>query len=356
MLFVFAILAFVQISFWISIWIGIRRTTCDSSIEKPGESRPVSVVVAVRDEVAAIDTLLDSLSDQVHPDFEVILVDDGSGDGSVDLISDRCDRDPRFRIVKNPNNRRGKKGAVSTGIAEARFDLIVLTDADCRPGPEWLSAIARAHGERAEIVVGYGPYSREKSMLNRLIRYETLATAMMTAGAIGFGHPYMAVGRNLSYPREVANMVGRRSRGTSLLSGDDDLLVQEASKSGFPVRYLLDPGSFVESDAPSTFRAWFRQKRRHVSASRSYRIPAAAALVAFHGSSLSCWIAPLVIGLPGVFFLVVKFAAQWPAVASAASRFGEKGLVALLPLLDLMWLVMLLVVSPVGVVFPPKKW
>jgi len=276
MLFVFAVSAFAQIFFWIAIWIGIRRADGEKGGNTPpGGSRPVSVIVAVRDGGEILPELLDALAHQDHSVFEVVVVDDGSNDRSSDLVSDWRDGDPRFRLVENPVDRSGKKGAVSTGIGEARHDLIALTDADCRPGRGWLSAVARAHGESAAIVVGYGPYSREKSILNSLIRYETFATAMMTAGAIGLGYPYMAVGRNLSYPKEVAVKLHTRARGQVLLSGDDDLFVQEASHSGFGVRYLIcaqDFSGLASPEAPTPERLPVVPNLRHHGARGLSRI------------------------------------------------------------------------------------
>ena len=154
MLFVFAVSAFAQISFWIAIWIGIRRAAGDADGMHTGEPRPISVVVAARDADETLPELLDALAHQDYPVF--------------DLVATWGDRDPRFRFVDNPVDRRGKKGAVSTGIGEARHDLIALTDADCRPEPGWLRAVERAHGETAVIVAGYGPYARRPSVLNTI--------------------------------------------------------------------------------------------------------------------------------------------------------------------------------------------
>jgi cellulose synthase/poly-beta-1,6-N-acetylglucosamine synthase-like glycosyltransferase len=356
MLFVFAVSAFAQISFWIALWIGIGRVSKSRPLNHQKPDRLLSVVVAVKDGVETLPTLLPALSAQQHSDFEVIVVDDESRDDSLGLVTRYIENDPRFKIVSNPRHRRGKKGAVSTGIDAARGRLIILTDADCRPGSRWLSAVDQAHNSEGLIVVGYGPYARRSSGINLLVRFETLATAIMTAGSIGLGRPYMAVGRNLSYPKTIVDRLAETTRGTTLLSGDDDLLVQAASDSGVSVRYLMDPDSFVVSDAPESVGDWTRQKRRHLSASRSYRMTTVLGLTAFHGSSLVCWLAPLLLGWPGALYLAAKFAVQWPITVAAAKKFNENGLVPYLPVLDLAWLTTLVVLTPAAILSPPKKW
>jgi glycosyltransferase involved in cell wall biosynthesis len=312
--------------------------------------------VAVRDAGQYLPGLCEALSVQDYPAYEVLVVDDGLTDETAGLLADISRQDSRFRVVENQLDRRGKKGAVATGLQHAVHELIALTDVDCRPGRFWLRSIARHQSNRGSIVVGYGPYMPESTLLNTMVRFETLSTAVLTAGAIGLGHPYMAVGRNLSYPKALGLSVRKASKGSELLSGDDDLLVQSAHRMGIGVRYALDPDAFVASEAPRSFRHWLRQKRRHFSASRAYDLPVLSMLAVFHLSALLCWLAPLGVGLPGLAALAAKFAVQWPVSAVATHWFEEKGLIARLPFLEVAWMMVQIVAAPLGFLFPPRKW
>lgn len=359
LLFVFGGAAFVQISFWMALWFGLRRARNAGRIDGLDPPDGISVVVAARNAARQLPELLEALSRQSHPAFEVVVVDDGSEDETVEVAESVARRDPRFRVETNPTGARGesgKKRAVAAGIAAAGHRLLALTDADCRPRPDWLRSLATAQSSEPSIVVGYAPYATRTTFLNRLVRFETFSTALMTAGAIGLGLPYMAVGRNLSFSKEIWFRASRRREGEDLISGVDDLFVQAASAAGARVRYLFHRDSFVSSDPPESVVSWIRQKRRHLSASRAYRPLFQTLLAAFHGSALFCWIAPLVLGWPGLALLAVRFAVYWPIASSWAPQFDEEGLTAPLPLLDAALLAFLVVVAPVGILFPPKEW
>jgi cellulose synthase/poly-beta-1,6-N-acetylglucosamine synthase-like glycosyltransferase len=358
MLFVFALSAFVQISFWMLIWIGLNRARRNSRMQSPApnEQPAISVVVAIRNEAKRLGGLFDSLLHQRFTDFEIVLVDDGSDDGSRIVIEEAASRDPRITVVENTDTTRGKKGAITTGVGAARHELLAFTDADCRPKPGWLAAVAAAHGPDPDVVVGYGPLAHQPGPLNALIRFETLTTAMMTAASIGLGHPYMAVGRNLSYSKSVVSKLPSRRSGSHLLSGDDDLFIQDAARAGIPICYLFDPESFVVSPSPESLTSWVRQKRRHISASRAYHPLTKIVLGAFHAAAVMTWIAPLVIGWPGLILIGIKLAVQWPITVAGATTFREPDFRIPVPLLDLGLLIVLMISGPWGVLFPPKKW
>ena len=150
------------------------------------------------------------------------------------------------------------------------------------------------------MLVGYGPTAEAPGWLNRFCRYETVLTAALSAGAAGHGRPWHAVGRNLSYTRALWERIGRFDRHAGSLSGDDDLLVQDAAGVA-PVRYVLDPDAFVPSPAPRSWRAFWRQKRRHSAGGAFYRPGVLRALGALQASGLALWLgAPLLHALGGV--------------------------------------------------------
>lgn len=173
--------------------------------------------------------------------------------------------------------------------------------------------------------------------LNRFARFETLQTALLAAGAVGWGRAWHGVGRNLSYPRDLPARLGGFA-GASL-SGDDDLLVQSAVRAGVPVRYVLDARAAVPTDAPASWAAFWRQKRRHAGAGVHYRPGVLVALAALRLSALAVWVGaplhalatarPTAWGVLAVVLLVQRLA--W----RAADALGAEGDLRLAqPLLD----------------------
>lgn len=323
-------------------------------------SLPFSVVVAARNEEARLPLLLSALARQTHQTFEVIIVDDGSRDRTASVAESFQNRIPSLRVIRRPA--RGKKDALTAGFHAAAHEVIALTDADCRPPPEWLSVLASRHTERGDVLVGYSPFRTTDAevptpLLRLLARYETFVTGFFTAAAIGLGRPYMAVGRNLSYPRTVFDALNGFQRIAHSLSGDDDLFVQDAARHGrIRVRAVLDARSFVPAEEPGSWRRWLHQKRRHVSAGRFYTPAAKAHLTAFHVTGTLTWMAPLALGRPGLGLLAVKLAVQGWVLRSAARRLGEEALMRRFLALEPAYVLYNLVVAPIGLAKMPERW
>ena len=96
-------------------------------------SPKVSVVVASYNGAATLRTCLQSLEKLNYPSYEVILVDDGSTDGSAEIARDF----PAVSHIRHPENL-GLSAARNTGIEAARGEIIAFTDSDCRADPDWL--------------------------------------------------------------------------------------------------------------------------------------------------------------------------------------------------------------------------
>jgi Glycosyl transferase family 2/Polysaccharide deacetylase len=99
---------------------------------------PVSIIVPAFDEAVGIERAVRSLAASNYDDFEVIVVDDGSIDGTAEVV-ERLGL-PGVRVIRQPNS--GKPAALNRGLAEARHDVIVMVDADTiferkRSGGSW---------------------------------------------------------------------------------------------------------------------------------------------------------------------------------------------------------------------------
>ncbi len=234
---------------------------------------PVTIIIAARNEYDNLLANLPMVLEQDYPEYEVIVVNDGSWDDSASVLLSYKERFAHLRIVNRPENERslgGKKLAVTLGIKAAKYDRLLLTDADCRPkSKKWIAHMMQS-GEDDQIILGYSPYTRSPGLLNWLIRFDSMLNAVNYFGFALARMPYMGVGRNLSYPKEKFFAVGGFRRHYSLASGDDDLFVNEVA-TGDNTRICLLAEATVESTPEKTWKNFWRQKKRHLTTGWRYR-------------------------------------------------------------------------------------
>ncbi len=205
---------------------------------KPGPSgikrSPVSVVICAKNEEENLKANLPLILEQDYPLYEVIVVNDASTDNSMNVLMDLQQKYSHLRtssIKENVHIRKGKKLALTLGLKAAKYDWVLLTDADCSvTGNKWLATMQRNFRKEAGIVLGYGGYRRNKGLLNMVIRYDTFFIALQYMGFALAGFPYMGVGRNLAYRKELFFRNKGFATHYELASGDDDLFVNEVAR------------------------------------------------------------------------------------------------------------------------------
>ena len=284
----------------VQLWFGLRyfrpfTRRPPEAAEEPGpDTEPVSIILCAHNELDNLRELVPLLLRQAYPPgFELVLIDDRSQDDTYLYAQQLSQYYPgRFRLVTVAHTPAGfapKKYALTLGIKAARHERLLFTDADCRPGsPDWLLLMQRGFAQKngADIVLGYSGYAEMPGLLNQLIRYETLLTAAQYLGLAWAGKPYMGVGRNLAYTRATFHSTKGFASHMRRLSGDDDLLVQEAVAAGARTAVVADPPAHTLSQPAETWAAWWRQKRRHLSAGSRYRAADRRRLGLFMGSNV----------------------------------------------------------------------
>jgi glycosyltransferase involved in cell wall biosynthesis len=270
---VFIFSSFVLLLFY---WLIFSRAAfrkvkfTDSSQKKP----PVSVIICARNEYENLKNNLPLVLEQDYPEFEVILVNDFSEDDSYFLIKSFQEKYPHFKVInlrENVNFFAGKKLALAVGIKSANYKIVLLTDADCMPaGNKWIETMSSGFDGKTNVVLGYGGYKKTPGILNALIRFDTVNIAMQFMGFALAGKPYMGVGRNLAYIKDLFFKTGGFASHYKINSGDDDLFINQAAK-GKNTKVIIDQDGFTYSDPKRTFSAWFKQKKRHMSTSKFYK-------------------------------------------------------------------------------------
>lgn len=235
---------------------------------------PVSIVIAARNEFDNLSNNLPIILEQDYPEFEVIVVNDGSWDDTPSLLSEFSKRYPKLKVVYRQENDHfdgGKKLAILLGIKGAEYNRLLFTDADCKPkSRNWIANMMEHRHNDDSIVLGYSPYKRHKGILNALIRFDNWMSGLNYVSFTLAKTPYMGVGRNLSYTKDRFYEVGGFKKHYHIKSGDDDLFVNQAAKSNNTF-VCLSQDSIVETIAEKDWKSYWRQKKRHLSTSWSYK-------------------------------------------------------------------------------------
>ena len=319
----------------------------------------VSVVIAVKNGVDELATNLSFIVNQQYSLFEVIIVDDHSDAQEGLKLQSLVNSFPSVQVIHS-NQPQGKKHALTIGIQHAQFPYILCTDADCRPiTQQWISSMMSTKGDSA-IVLGYSPYEKRSGWLNRLIRFETIMTAIQYISWTMLRRPYMAVGRNLLFSKAAFHQLNPFEHTLHIPYGDDDNLVQAATGKA-AIEPCLDPLSFVSSQPPVTWRAWLRQKHRHLSAGFSYSKGTWWQPGLFAIALIWHWLALIVIWICCantllLIGMIIALALRWIIYASWTKQLQDRDTALYFPLLEMAYAIYLAYAGIWAVLAKRKTW
>jgi poly-beta-1,6-N-acetyl-D-glucosamine synthase len=328
-------------------------------------SDSVSVVICARNEYNNLRKNIPLILAQNFPDFELVVVNDCSDDDSEELLTEIARIDPRLKVVhlrQSLNFFQGKKFPLSMGIKSAKNEILLLTDADCRPeSDQWISQMVKQYDNNVDIILGYGPYEPLKGLLNKLIRFDTLHIGMQYLSLALAGKPYMGVGRNLSYRKSVFIQNKGFTSHYNIASGDDDLFISQVAHK-CNTRIEVSEGARTYSEPKKSFLEWGRQKRRHLSTGKYYSKANKTILGTYYLSQLLfyagfIWLLVLsfspLIALGG---LILRLFTQLFLTKACMKQLGEKDLLLFSPFAEVILIIFNLMLSVVNLIFKRDTW
>lgn len=293
-------------------WGQLVRDRAGLPARSPSAGPSFSVLIAARDEAANLPYLLADLAAQHFPvgAFEVIIADDHSSDGTAAAVEAFAVTAPMpvrvVRLADLPNAGQGKKAALTVAIGAARHPWLAFTDADCRVGPHWLTALADALARNPALDLLSGPVALRPngSALARLQVIEFAGPVGVGAATLALGRPTMCNGANLAVRRAAWEAVGGYAAHRHVASGDDEFLLHAlwARRRG-SAAFVADARAVVRTAAAPTVGAFLRQRVRWASKWRHYQQPGAKGLAAG------------VFGLNLGLLLGAGWGLTWPATA-----------------------------------------
>lgn len=362
------LLTLLRVSY--ALWVGyflirVKQNRIQKSLQTANTYPPVSVIICAKNEAENLKKYLPLVLAQDYPMFEVLVVNDASTDNTALVLKEMLQKQAHLKVITilaaDKKSTGGKRQALQKGIEQAQHNCLLLTDADCYPASKnWIALMAQNFSKEKEIVLGFGPYQQASGCLNIFVRYETLHTALQYLALAFAGIPYMGVGRNLAYTKRLFLTSGGFGAAENLASGDDDLFVNRVATSG-NTALQIQPDAFCYSVAPYNYKAWFRQKTRHLGAGKHYKkrhIVFLSLLSAIHflfyGMLIVVFFAPLCTK-PVLLFWLAALLLQWFVYAVAGSIFKTGGML-LWPLLDVLHLLYYLIFIPFALATKEVKW
>lgn len=357
----FCVFAGIQLIYYWGFFSRVFKKTPEL---KPN-NQPVSVIICARNNRKFLEKNLDTVLHQDYPNFEVIVVNDGSTDGTYDFLDDLNKQHAHLNVLHldiDERFHRGKKFAQTIGIKAAKNMQLVFTDADCMPASDkWLQSMANHFTEGKSIVLGVGNYQRKASLTNWIIQLETFHSLLLYMNFALAKIPYMGVGRNLAYRRDLFFQVKGFASHQHLLSGDDDLFVNETA-TNTNVAVNLDANSFTVSEAKNGLGAWLKQKKRHYSTGKVYK-GKHKFMLGLYSVSLFLYYALGTLCIIDASFLIpclavigVRFITQAIVLFKNMKTFDYLKYYFVFPLLDIGILLIHIFVGIRGYLSKPQRW
>jgi glycosyltransferase involved in cell wall biosynthesis len=326
----------------------------------------ISVIVCAKNEAENVAQFIPILAEQDYPDYEIILIDDASSDNTLEIFEEFEKQYSNVRLVKVQNNEAfwgNKKYALTLGIKASKKDYLLFTDADCYPASkDWITTMSSQFTMHKTIVLGYGAYEKvANSFLNKIIRFETMLTAVQYFSWAKAGNPYMGIGRNLAYKKEEFYNVKGFINHMKIRSGDDDLFINQIAKSK-NTAICYSPESFTYSQPKTTFKAWFTQKRRHVSTARFYKSFDKIQLGLFYVSQLLFLILAIVLLAFQYQWIIVlslvgfRYLFTWIILGFSSGKLKEKDVMYWFPIIEIVLIFTQLNVFITNLFSKPVYW
>jgi glycosyltransferase involved in cell wall biosynthesis len=361
--YIFACATTIQVFYY--SWFFSRVAFYKQKEKNQSQQHPVSVIICARDEDEKLARNLPGVLVQNYSSTsEVVVVNDNSVDDSKYILQELKKTFKSLNVVELTHEAKhipGKKYPLSVGIREAKYEVLLLTDADCVPASEfWIQKMQDGYDNGIEIVLGYGAYHKCKGLLNKLIRFETFHTALQYLSYALAGMPYMGVGRNLSYKKDLFI----RNKGFSSINhvsgGDDDLFINKvATKHNTTV--IIDADAITRSIPKTTWSSWLKQKSRHYTTAKFYK-PQHKFLLGLYFTTQFVYyplFAAAIVMYDWRFTLSVfgvRFLLQAFVLNKAMKKMGEKDLWPLFIFLDMWMFFYYIIFAPALWRKPKRNW
>ncbi|MGL4293778.1 MAG: glycosyltransferase [Bacteroidales bacterium] len=234
----------------------------------------VSVVIYANNDSEQLQANLSAFLEQDYPDYEVIVVNDGSSDESEQVLSDFEKKHSHLYhtfLSEEARNLSRKKLSLTLGIKASRNEIILLANANCRPASsEWIKNMVRNFTDKTDVVLGYTRFEYKKGFGERYIAFDLLLRSIRFLGYALVGKPYLGEGSNMGYRKSVFFRHKGFAKYMHLHIGDDELFVNQIAKK-YNTKVELSEKASMIAHYEKNSEGWCYLKRNTAFTASFYR-------------------------------------------------------------------------------------
>lgn len=269
-LFLFLIQLFYYFNYYRKPYSYVKKTDTNDGLSGKSNLK-VSVIIVSENEVESLTENLPVILNQKYPDFEVIVVNNGSTDESDMLLTslelNHSNLYHTYLPYSNDKMLGRYKLALTLGAKAAKGDILLFTQPYCRPvSDNWISSMVKEFSENKDIVLGYSFYRKENRFYNRMARFDNHIFSMQYLSRAISGKPYVGILRNIAFRKQL--FFDNKGFASNLhLEAAEEILLNEIMTRDNTV-VSLSQESFIETGMQE-FSLW-KQIKRSYSLSKTY--------------------------------------------------------------------------------------
>ena len=234
----------------------------------------ISVIVTSKNNSEELEKNLPFILNQDYSNFEVIVVNSGSTDETDMVLRAAEQKYPRLYHTHVPHDAdrlNEKKLALTLGIKAAKNEILLFTEAYCRPcTTQWIKEYGKEFAQGREIVLGYSRLILGKKVkMRRFILFDNLIHHLKFISMAIARKPFMGIGWNMAYKKELFFQNRGFSHILNREGGEDDLFINRIAP-GKRTGVVLSPESMTETHGIDNFSTWRTLKSKYLYSKQFY--------------------------------------------------------------------------------------
>ena len=238
----------------------------------------ISVIVTSKNKSFELEKNLPYFLNQNYPLYEVIVVNSGSTDDTDVVLKSAEQKYSRLYhtfIPAGADEVNEKKLAITLGVKAAKYDIVLFSESYCGPSStNWIREFGKEFTKGKDILLGYSKVVfTNRVRLGNFIRYDNLIHHLKFLSMAIAGKPFMGIGRNMAYKKELFFNKKGLSSVLGIDGGEDDLYINRISNRK-NTGVILSKDSITETDSVDSFSTWRSIKSKYLYTKQYYKGPA----------------------------------------------------------------------------------